>query len=131
MLGRKILSNRKLLICRRVGKKACVWQAKRSPVCWSLPNSCFVCRQVSSRTLFFAPSVMFFACLLTFCRLPLWGISEHFTVNQAQMLIEAQPSICHFSRYCHIHAVSKSAILSQLHLERETYSYHNSYSTCP
>ena len=27
--------------------------------------------------------------LLTFCRLPQWGISEHFTVNQAQMLIEA------------------------------------------
>jgi hypothetical protein len=27
---------------------------------------------------------------LTFCRLPQWGISEHFTVNQAQMLIEAQ-----------------------------------------
>jgi hypothetical protein len=27
--------------------------------------------------------------LATFCRLPQWGISEHFTVNQAQMLIEA------------------------------------------
>jgi hypothetical protein len=26
---------------------------------------------------------------VTFCRLPQWGISEHFTVNQAQMLIEA------------------------------------------
>jgi hypothetical protein len=36
---------------------------------------------------------MFVGCLLglqiTFCRLPQWGISEHFTVNQAQMLIEA------------------------------------------
>jgi hypothetical protein len=27
--------------------------------------------------------------LVTFCRLPQWGISEHFTVNQAQILIEA------------------------------------------
>jgi len=30
-----------------------------------------------------------FGLLVTFCRLPQWGISEHFTVNQAQMLIEA------------------------------------------
>jgi hypothetical protein len=27
--------------------------------------------------------------LPTVCRLPQWGISEHLTVNQAQMLIEA------------------------------------------
>jgi hypothetical protein len=26
---------------------------------------------------------------LTVCRLPQWGISEHFTVNQAESLIEA------------------------------------------
>ena len=39
-----------------------------------------VCLLLSGRPLHLLPTV---------CRLPQWGISEHFTVNQAQMLIEA------------------------------------------
>ncbi len=34
-------------------------------------------------------SCRFLRLLVTFCRLPQWGISEHFTVNQAQALIVA------------------------------------------
>ena len=37
----------------------------------------------------FAVSLSFFRLCITFCRLPQWGISEHFTFNQAQTLIEA------------------------------------------
>lgn len=45
-------------------------------------------RLYASEMRFFQKTESFFHSL-TFCRLPQWGISEHFTVNQAQMLIEA------------------------------------------
>src|SRR5690606_37010737 len=60
------------------------WSSRVSPVVKS------VCKTICLLLLVIVNvSVVFFACAPTFCRLPQWGISEHFTVNQAQMLIEA------------------------------------------
>jgi hypothetical protein len=53
----------------------------------------FILRRVGILSVIFV-FVFYWLCrllglLVTFCRLPQWGISEYFTVNQAQMLIDA------------------------------------------